>query len=211
MVARYRWLLVGVAVFSFCLGFALTISIWQGNSTFHSPLGVADERRAESSSTQEERHSSIGLGASEKAPSEPQLRLLSEADLVQTVVSDSGQVIDMATSTLPDELIGCTLDEVKSIHPEWRVVGFAPEKLTVRIPETQMEMLYGHLAFLGIAEGKVAAFRGKPGVYQRLVKVTAIPISSLPKFEVSNLEIGIPYSGDEELSLLLESLKEREE
>ena len=74
-----------------------------------------------------------------------------------------------------------------------------------------MEALYGHLSFLGIFEDKVAVFRGKPELYRRLVRVVGIPISGLPDFEVRNLERGIPFNGEEELSLLLESLRERGE
>ena len=130
---------------------------------------------------------------------------------MQTVVSDAGQVLSITTSALPEDLVGRTLGEIKSIHPEWRSVGFAPERLTVRILETHMEALYGHLSFLGVFEGKVAVFRGRPEIYQRLVRVVGIPISGLPDFEVRNLERGIPFNGEEELSLLLESLRERGE
>jgi len=145
---------------------------------------------------------------SQEEPKGGEIRLLSEADLVQTVVSDSGEILATSTSPLPRELVGKTLDEVRTIHPEWRVVAFAPKRLTVRIPETHLEELYGHLSFLGIHDGKVAVFRGKPGVYQRLVGVTGIAVSTLPEFEIRNLEEGIPFAGEEELSMLLESLKE---
>ncbi|NMB46310.1 MAG: hypothetical protein GX998_07845 [Firmicutes bacterium] len=210
MVARHRWLLLGVAVFSFCLGFCFTVWVWQGAPTSPAPVKVQDQLEAErdldieQTGLQESPFSGNNFG-------EPQLRLLSEADLVRTVISDTGQVLTTSTSALPEELVGRTLGEIRSIHPEWRVVGFSPERLTVRIPETHMETLYGHLTFLGISDGKVAVFRGKPEVYRKLVRVTSIPISSLPEFEIRNFERGIPYNGEEELSLLLESLKEREE
>lgn len=206
MVARHKWLLLGVAVLSFCLGFGLTVWVWKGTPTVPEPVKVQEHLGIEQGT--DTSHKDLSL---DESPDEPQLRLLSEADLVQTVISESGQVLTTSTSTLPEELVGRTLGEVRSIHPEWRVVGFSPERLTVRIPETHMEALYGHLSFLGIYEGKVSVFKGKPEVYQRLVRVTGIPISGLPDFEVRNLERGIPYDGDEELSLLLESLKERDE
>ena len=212
MVARHKWLLLGVAVFSFCLGFTFTVSIWKGIPAPSNPMKAQEQSGTEQSLGSNGRNGLLAMmDGSKDVPKEPQLRLLSEADLVEAVISDSGQVMATATSTLPQDLAGRTLDEVRSIHPEWRVIGFAPERLTIRIPETQMEVLYGHLSFLGVSEGKVAIFRGKPGIYQQLVRVTAIPISGLPDFEVSNLGRGIPYSGEEELSLLLESLKEREE
>lgn len=208
MVARHKWLLLGVAVLSFCLGFGLTIYVWKGAPIVPAPVKVKDhaEQTIDTGLTEPSFEES-----SEENPNESRLYLLSEADLVQTVVSDAGQVLSITTSALPDDLVGRTLGEVRSIHPEWRIVGFAPERLTVRIPETHMEALYGHLSFLGILEGKIAVFRGKPEIYQRLVRVVGIPISGLPEFEVRNLERGIPFNGEEELSLLLESLRERGE
>ncbi len=210
MVARHKWLLLGVAVLSFCLGFGLTVWIWKGAPAAPEPVKVQEQLGTQQGTGISHRDSSFPDPSLEESPDGPQLRLLSEADLVQTVISESGQVLTTSTSVLPEELVGRTLGEIRTIHPEWRVVGFSPECLTVRIPETHMEALYGHLSFLGIHDGKVSVFRGKPEVYQRLVRVTGIPASGLPDFEVRNLERGIPYDGDEELSLLLESLKERE-
>lgn len=211
MVARHKWLLLGVAVFSFCLGFALTVFVWKGEPTPTQPLEI--HRQSGTEQDLGTGHGIEGLlenGESEQASEGPELRLLSEADLVEAVISESGQVITTSTSVLPHNLAGRTLDEVRSIHPEWRVIGFAPERLTIKIPDTQMEALYGHLAFLGISENKVAVFRGKPGIYQQLVRVTTIPIAGLPDFEVTNLQRGIPYNGEEELSVLLESFREKE-
>ncbi|NMB24350.1 MAG: hypothetical protein GX986_02345 [Firmicutes bacterium] len=211
MVARHRWLLFGVAVFSFCLGFALTVSVWKGVPTPSHLLETHKQPGTEQDlGTSHEIDGLLGNGDLDEVSQESELRLLSEADLVEAVISESGQVVTTSTSTLPNNLAGRTLDEVRSIHPDWRVIGFAPERLTIRIPETQMENLYGHLVFLGISGNKVAIFRGKPGIYQQLVRVTTIPISGLPDFEVTNLERGIPYNGEEELSVLLESFRERE-
>jgi len=212
VVARYRWLLLGIAVFAFCLGFGLTVLVWKGapdHSHVDMPEQVGTEQDLDSRQGEVSLEDPVSL--EDDGAGGPQLRLLSEADLVRTVISDSGQVLMTSTSALPEELVGRTLGEIRNIHPEWRVVGFSPERLTVRIPETHMETLYGHLTFLGISDGKVAVFRGKPEVYRKLVRVTSIPISSLPEFEIRNFERGIPYNGEEELSLLLESLKEREE
>ncbi|NLY52415.1 MAG: hypothetical protein GX063_05840 [Firmicutes bacterium] len=206
MVARHKWLLLAVAVLSFCLGFVLTHSYWMG--TVLSPGSDSSSNQAIITEEDSKTAKMPGTSTSEEAPKAEELRLLSEADLVQTVVSDSGEILETSTAPLPRELVGKTLEEVRSIHPEWRVVAFAPGRLTVRIPETHLEELYGHLSFLGIHDGKVAVFRGKPGVYQRLVGVTGIAVSSLPEFEIRNLEEGISFSGEEELSMLLESLRE---
>ena len=206
MAARPKWMLLAVAVLSFCLGFVFTYSFWMGEVRFpgtDNPAGQA-ETYQENSRTAKMQASST----SEEKPEAEGLRLLSEADLVRTVISDSGEVLETSTEPLPRDLVGKTLDEVRSVHPEWRVVAFAPSRLTVKIPETHLEELYGHFSFLGIQDGKVAVFRGKPGVYRRLVGVTGIAVSSLPEFEIRNLEQGIPFAGAEELSMLLESLRE---
>ena len=206
MVARYKWLLLAVAVLSFCLGFAVTRYLWI--ETLPSPGGSSPSSRAATSEENSKAEETPAGSTSETEGENADIRLLADAHLVQTVVSNSGEVLETSTGPLPTDLVGKTLDEVRSMHPEWRGVAFAPGRLSVRISETYLEELYGHLSFLGIHNGKVAVFRGKPGVYQRLVGITGIDVSSLPEFEIRNLEEGIAFSGEEELSMLLESLRE---
>ncbi|NLK09236.1 MAG: hypothetical protein GX316_11160 [Firmicutes bacterium] len=208
MGTRQRWLLLGVAVFSFSLGFFFTVLLWPDAQKPSAPLDT-NKQLAIKHSLEDQ---AVGqMPETDYSPSiTSQVRLLPEAHLVEALVSDAGQIITTSTSLLPTALAGLTLDEVRNIHPDWRVLSFAPEKLTVKVPDITIESLYGHLSFLGIYDGKVAVFQGKPGIYEQVVHTTQIPVTSLPDFEVDNLKEGIPYSGEEELSVLLESFTEKE-
>lgn len=226
MLARHKWLLVTVAIAFFCVSFAWTIWVTLApgrvpaekkelsDTDLNGPKAATEQEGAARKDEQPADFATQvqkGELLNSVSPPQPELRLLTGADLIQTVVSGGGDVVATATRSLPPELVGKTRQEVETIHPQWRVVGFSPERITVRIPETHMEKLYGHLNFLGIAEGKIAVFRGKPGVYGRLERITDISATNLPEFEVRNLEKGIPYEGEEELLLLLESFSERME
>ena len=208
MVTRHKWAVLGVAVLSFCLGFFSTIYFGKGTGSNHSRLGNYGQSFEQNGVTDIHMEPADQEEYLDMEDGDSEIRLLTEADLVEAVVLDSGQVITTSTLAIPENLAGRTLGEVRSLYPGWRIIGFAPERLTIKIPDTQVEKLYGHMRFLGIAQGRVAIFRGKPNVYQELVRLTQIPVGNLPEFEVKNLQEGLPFEGEDELSILLESFSE---
>jgi len=107
--------------------------------------------------------------------------------------------------------------ELRRLYPGWRVVsgeggageaGGAGETLVLERREDGYctdDTYYRHL---GIRDGHVAVFWGKPGPGARLKEVTAIKVSDLLAEDRQRLEKGIALLGDDAVSRSLEGLAE---
>lgn len=80
----------------------------------------------------------------------------------------------------------------------------APEPVSPVVEESACDDFSGR--FIGVHDGHVALFDGKPDGCHRLVETRSIPVRELPTFQVLDLERGIAFSGDDELFQILEGL-----
>lgn len=104
----------------------------------------------------------------------------------------SGTVVTLKGAA-PSQALGLDLGQFRSLFPLWHVVSFTPQlvELAAEIqadPKTLEDTL-----FLGVYEGKVAVFFGRPGGDFFLLKeVTAIPVTRLLPEDRRRLQEGVP-------------------
>ncbi|REJ37232.1 MAG: hypothetical protein DIU82_01375 [Bacillota bacterium] len=65
----------------------------------------------------------------------------------------------------------------------------------------------GEGGFVGLHEGKVAVFAGRPDGCHQLLEEKPIAAKELPSFQVRELEAGIPFADGTELFQILEGLR----
>lgn len=202
MHAQEKWMYAALALFLFVGSAALTY--WLVRDGLPELAQLSEGERERESPLQE---SPQPLRASEQ--STPPARLQAGAALVRLFDGEDGEVHTLPMTDVPIALIGKDEAEIARINPDWTVLDLQPERLTVKVELAEAALATG-TRYLGIHEGKVAIFRGKPGVASRIEKVTDIPVEWLPEYEQENLRKGYVFA-EQELDMILESLAEAAE
>lgn len=115
-----------------------------------------------------------------------------------------GHIAATDVSKVPDALVGLTLQELQNARPEWSIVSFAPERVVASVP---CGPVTGAAGFIGVKDGKVAIFRGRPGGCHELQEVTDIGAEHLGASANQSAESVIPFDDPSELPFILEGLK----
>lgn len=136
-------------------------------------------------------------------------KLQADAMLVRLFDGEDGQVHTLPVTNVPQSFIGKSKEEIVRSNPKWYVLDLQPDRLTVKVELGEAALATG-TRYLGIYDGKVAIFRGNPGVVSQLERVTDIPVEWLPEYEQENLRKGYVFA-EQELEMILESLAEAAE
>ncbi len=111
---------------------------------------------------------------------------------------------------IPKELVNLSEKAVKELHPEWEIISFEPELLSIRIKLNALDEQCANRKYLSLSDGRVAIFRGIPG-RGVVEKITGIHAENLPASEVESLKVGLEVASEGELLEILEGLAEGEE
>ena len=137
--------------------------------------------------------------------------------------AQTGEVVSEARA--PEaEMLNLTLEGLKRLYPQYSVEEFSSRRVIlartvarsepvpraephppVAQPEAPGPQTY---RTIGLHEGYVAIFKGRPGTGASLLRVTSIPAERLPWGERERLTKGIEVQGDEEVAQYLEGYEE---
>ena len=109
-------------------------------------------------------------------------------------------------NNLPPELVGLSREALAAQLSIGIIERFSPQEIVVREVRDQLAPLHAAKRFIGIEAGRVAVFRGIPGLAFECINETDIPINMLPPQEVSDLRKGIPIFNDKNLMEILMGL-----
>lgn len=109
-------------------------------------------------------------------------------------------------NNLPPELVGLSREALAARLSNGIIERFSPQEIIVREVRDQLAPLHAAKKFIGIEEGRVAVFRGIPGLAFECINKTDIPVTMLPPQEVSDLHKGIPILNDKNLMEILMGL-----
>lgn len=196
MKVQPKWIYLMVALFFFFTSAVVTVWLLNGVGPSGSRLPLAEgEKKAEQP---------------QGSPAVPQkVQLETGAALVRIFEGMDGQVHTLPAEPVPEGLLGKGWKEIEAEYPQWSVLELKPQRLMVKVNLTEAALASG-TRYLGVHEGKVAIFRGKPGVSGYLEEVTDIPVKWLPEYEQENLRKGQVFE-DNELDMILEGFAETAE
>lgn len=107
---------------------------------------------------------------------------------------------------LPAALVGLDREQLAARLQGGIIERFSPQEIVVREVRDELAPLHAAKRFLSISDGRVALFRGVPGLAYECVEVTDIPVAKLPPQEIVDLNKGIPIYSDKNLMELLMGL-----
>ena len=190
---RFAWdkrkvlAMVAIVALGFGLGYSLTAHLIQG-SGISEPRAPRDTPRA----------SRLAPGADFRV--EPRTRVT-----YRSHYSECGHSV-MEIGIAPPEIIGLTREDLEAMDWEWQVQGLGPGYLHLTrlleglCPEDQ------EYRWIGIVDGYVTVFYGKPRPDPHLKERTRIQAASLYEDDRKRLESGVWVKGDQGVREVLEGL-----
>lgn len=105
---------------------------------------------------------------------------------------------------LPQEMVNMTEEEVKEQYPDWEVIGFASDKITLY---KEIDDECGEHFKLRVEDGKVVVYivnkDGTESVYEK----TNISSEYLTETDLINMQDGLEIYGKEELNKIIEDFE----
>jgi len=128
--------------------------------------------------------------------------LIPEARLIfKTYYEECAHLIEVEKPLLKD-LIGANRKKIEEKYPEWAVISF--EKDLVELKKVEKGLCPEHY-FIGIKDGYVTLFQGKPGTPNaKIIEKTDVSVDSLRQTDKLLLEKGIEVYGKEQLEKVRE-------
>gem|GEM_PF-5454398 len=132
--------------------------------------------------------------------------------VVRTTYLKCDRTVEETIAPEPDT-VGLSLEALRRFHPAWTVVDFTPERVVVRevkdawcpgMDPGEME----RYRTIGIRDGRVTVFWGKPRTDQPVKETTVFPADALQPPDLRLLEQGYVLEGDEAVAQYLEGLAE---
>jgi hypothetical protein len=137
------------------------------------------------------------------------IKITPNTDLVQKIMYTKCGDEETLHTKPPENLIGLNYNQVQKVYPGWNIEKFDTNEilLTIRIDSFCRE--HANNMFVGIKDGYVAIYYGKPGAKAILKELTKIPVAKIMQQDREELKQGLPVQSREELLRTLEGLQSR--
>lgn len=137
------------------------------------------------------------------------IKILPNTELVQRMVYQKCGDEEIVRSKPPENLIGLNYYQVQKIYPGWNIDKFDNLEVEMTLKVDSLCREHANNMFIGIKDGYVAVFYGKPGIKPILKEVTKIATNKLHPQDVEELRRGMVVHSKEELLRTLEGLQSR--
>ncbi len=126
-------------------------------------------------------------------------RVQADARVTLRYMLPDGSEASLLTTAIPADLVGATLSEARALRPDWEIVDLQRDRLAadVRCPTG---------GYLGVQDGLVAIFAGRPGPCSVLQVVTEMTLASVHPAAQEKLLEGMIFADDDERQALLDGL-----
>ena len=105
---------------------------------------------------------------------------------------------------MPEELVNMTEEELKLEYPDWEVIGFEPNKVTLY---KEFDDVCGEHFKLRVEDGKISVYIMNSDGTESLYEKTDISSEYLTETDLINMENGLEIYGKEELNKIIEDFE----
>jgi hypothetical protein len=127
----------------------------------------------------------------------------------KTIYKKCGHIEERESKPSVD-LLGLDYEKAVNRFLDWNIETFTKEEVVLIAEVNGFDKDCLENSYLGIKDGAVAVFYGKPGEGKVVKKQTNILVANLPQSEIADLEKGIIINSEEELYEILEGLSNLE-
>jgi hypothetical protein len=137
------------------------------------------------------------------------IKVLPTTDIIQKIKYLKCGEEEVLHTIPPDNLIGLNYNQVQKIYPGWNIEKFDTDEIQLTIKIESFCREHANNMFIGIKDGNVAIFYGKPGSKAILKEITKISAAKLMQQDREELKHGLVIQSKEELLRTLEGLQSR--
>lgn len=160
-------------------------------------------------------HSFLGENGSlvgqetEVVKSEGKIKVTANTDLVQKILYLKCNDEEVLRTKPTEKLIGLTIYQLQKVYQGWVFDKFDSDEvdMTLRVDSYCRE--HANNMYIGIQDGSVAVFYGKPGARSIIKEKTNIPVSKFMAQDIEELRHGMVVQSKEELLRTLEGMQSR--
>ena len=105
---------------------------------------------------------------------------------------------------MPEELVNMTEEEVINQYPDWEVIGFEPNKVTLY---KEFDDVCGEHFKLRVEDGKVVIYLVNQDGTESIYEKTEISSEYLTETDLINMQDGLEIFGREELNKIIEDFE----
>lgn len=145
----------------------------------------------------------------EVAKQDSKIKITANTDLVQKIVYTKCGDDEVFRTKPADNLVGLNFSQVQKVYTGWSIDKFDTKEVEMNLKVDSYCREHANNMFVGIQDGHVAVFYGKPGPRAIVKEVTKIPISQLSSEDVEELRQGMVVQSREELLRTLEGMQSR--
>ncbi|MCX7780425.1 MAG: BofC C-terminal domain-containing protein [Negativicutes bacterium] len=145
----------------------------------------------------------------EVAKQELKIKILATTDLLQRIIYLKCGDEEVFRTKPAANLVGLNYQQVQKIYAGWAIDKFDTNEVEMTLKVDSYCREHANNMFLGIKDGYIAIYYGKPGPKAIVKEVTNIPVNKLMPQDVEELRRGLEVQSREELLRTLEGMQSR--
>jgi len=140
---------------------------------------------------------------------EGKIKVTANTDLVQKIIYLKCNDEEVLRTKPTEKLVGLTIYQLQNVYQGWVFEKFDTDEVDMTLKIDGYCREHANNMFIGIQDGRVAVFYGKPDSKRIVKEVTSIEVNKLMVQDVEELQHGLIVSSTEELLRTLEGMQSR--
>ncbi len=145
----------------------------------------------------------------EVANQDNKIKILANTDIVQRIVYLKCGDEEILQTKPADNLVGMNYSQVQKTYPGWTIDKFDALDVEMTLKVDSLCREHANNIFIGVKDGYVAVYYGRPGPKAILKEVTNIPVNKLMPQDLEELRRGMVVQSREEVLRTLEGMQSR--
>lgn len=148
-----------------------------------------------------------GQPEAEVAKHDPKIKVAAETDLVQKIIYLKCNDEEVFRTKPADNLVGLNISQVQQVYNGWTIDKFDPREVEMTLKVDSYCREHANNLFVGVKDGRVAVFHGRPGPKAIVREITAIEVNRLSPGDQEELRRGLVVKSREDLLRTLEGMQ----
>jgi hypothetical protein len=145
----------------------------------------------------------------EVARQDAKIKISANTELIQKIVYLKCGDEEVFRTKPADNLVGLNINQVQKVYAGWTIDKFDSQEVEMSLKVGSYCREHANNMFIGLKDGFVAVFYGKPGPRAIVREVTRIPANNLSPEDQEELRHGMVVQSREEVLRVLEGMQSR--
>jgi hypothetical protein len=143
----------------------------------------------------------------EVAKQDTKIKITAATDFTQKITYLKCGDEETFRSKPADNLVGLNAAQVQKIYSGWAIDKFDSKEVAMSLKVDSYCREHANNTFIGVKDGYVAVFAGRPGPRAIVREITKIPVQQLSAEDIAELRQGMVVKSREELLRTLEGMQ----